>query len=157
MLAIQFIYPSPLRTTIRRQLSVQGHLSCVSIITMVSMDWDYKPPTNRKPWLARLTSRFWKSHKKEQTNSKETKYWESLVNPPDKIAIVPVVDKFIEIGEVCSQEQSLLFRLPTEIRQTIYRHVFGPSVIHIESLCDRLAHVTCQQWQSEDGWDGHAH
>ena len=85
------------------------------------------------------------------------KYWDSLSKPPDNIAIAPGVDKSIQIGETCSQEQSLLFSLPTEIRQTIYQHVFGPSVIHVESLCDRLAHVTCQQWQSENGWDGHAH
>jgi hypothetical protein len=126
---------------------------------MVSIEWDYKPPTTRKTWLSRLTSAFRKSNKKEQTGSEgmTDSYWESLSKPPDIIAIVPGVDKFIQIGESRSQEQSLLFSLPTEIRQTIYQHVYSPSVIHVESRRDRLAHVTCQQWQSENGWDGHAH
>lgn len=124
---------------------------------MVSMEWDYKPPTTRKTWLARLTSAFRKSNKKQQTGSEGMNFWSRLSKPPDHIAIAPAVNKFIQIGYICSQEQSLLFSLPTEIRQTIYQHVFGPSVIHVESLCDRLAHVTCQQWQSENGWTGHAH
>ncbi len=63
----------------------------------------------------------------------------------------------MRLGAPISQQQSLLFQLPIEIRELVYKHVFGPSLIHIEAISRRLAHVTCIHWQPGDGWDGHTH
>lgn len=57
-----------------------------------------------------------------------------------------VVDLGIPAPQSC-----LLFRLPLEIRRIIYQHVYGPSLIHVESLGERLGHVRCVGWESEDG------
>lgn len=73
--------------------------------------------------------------------------------------------KALQVGPPLAQKQCLLFRLPIEIREQVYRHVFGPSLIHIEATYldndrqyqVRLAHVRCFEWQSGDGWDGHLH
>ena len=63
----------------------------------------------------------------------------------------------IRLGAPVSQQQSLLFQLPIEIREIVYKYVFGPSLVHIEAISRRLAHVTCMDWQPGDGWDGHKH
>lgn len=73
--------------------------------------------------------------------------------------------KSLQVDEPLLQAHCHLLRLPIEIRQAIYSHVFGPSLIHIEALCYedevlrvfRLAHLRCPQWQPGDSWDGHRH
>ena len=75
----------------------------------------------------------------------------------DTVVNTQLTGEPVHVGEPQLQRQSLLFSLPTEIRNIIYQHVFGPSLIHIESLGDRLAHVKCLQWQSNNGWGGHLH
>lgn len=55
------------------------------------------------------------------------------------------------------QQECLLFCLPIELRELIYQHVFGPSLIHIQAVGRRLAHVRCGNWLPGDGWDGHRH
>lgn len=47
----------------------------------------------------------------------------------------------------CSQSQSILFRLPFEIRQMIWKEVLGGNLIHIMILSDGLAHVRCMYTQ----------
>lgn len=47
--------------------------------------------------------------------------------------------------------------MPVEVRELVYRYVFGPSLIHIEAISHRLAHVRCMSWLPGDGWDGHLH
>ena len=63
----------------------------------------------------------------------------------------------VRIGPPLPQIQSFFFKLPAEIRDIVYQNVFGPSLIHIEALSNRLAHVRCLEWQPDDGWDGHQH
>ncbi len=54
----------------------------------------------------------------------------------------------------CPQPQSsFLTKLPLEIREAIYVHVFGHSLVHLVDLGHRLAHVSCAQ----EVWDGHRH
>ena len=56
-----------------------------------------------------------------------------------------------------TEQQGLLFSLPPELRQSIYRHVFGPSLIHVEPIGERLAHVTCEDWRSWNVEREHSH
>lgn len=63
----------------------------------------------------------------------------------------------VQIGIPALQEHCLLFGLPIELRELIYHFVFGPSLIHIQAIVGRLAHVRCLKWQPGDGWDGHPH
>ena len=52
----------------------------------------------------------------------------------------------VELRVPAEQRQSLLFSLPLEIRRIIYELVFGPSLIHIEAVHGRLAHVRYFKW-----------
>ncbi len=63
----------------------------------------------------------------------------------------------MQLAAPISQQQSILFRLPIEVREVVYKHVFGPSLIHLEAISRRFAHITCGDWQPGDGWDGHVH
>ena len=66
--------------------------------------------------------------------------------------------KSVQMGDPHSQQQSfLLNRLPIEVREIIYYHVFGPSLIHTVEMGWRLAHVRCLEWQVGEVWDGHRH
>lgn len=63
----------------------------------------------------------------------------------------------MQLAAPISQQQSILFRLPIEVREVVYKHVFGPSLIHLEAISRRFAHITCRDRQPGDGWDGHVH
>ena len=67
----------------------------------------------------------------------------------------------LQLGKPLAQEQCHLFRTPAEIRESIYRKVFGPSLLHIDAVAIdggvRLAHVRCFGGDSKDGWNGHEH
>lgn len=80
-----------------------------------------------------------------------------IAQPPNALQIAQPTKKLVQIGVPLSQQQSPLFRMPLEIRQKIYEFVFGPSLLHIEALGDRLTHVRCLEWESSNGWEGHAH
>lgn len=111
----------------------------------------------RKTWLSRLASAFQKSSKGE--NAQEEAVQENVAVSRQNSATVithPAKGSF-QIGVPLLQQQCLLFSLPIEIREIIYQYIFGPSLIHIESLGGRLAHIRCLKWESGDGWDGHAH
>lgn len=43
----------------------------------------------------------------------------------------------------CCQSQSILYTLPFEIRQMIWKEVLGGAIIHIIPLKDGLGHVRC--------------
>lgn len=49
-------------------------------------------------------------------------------------------------------ESAFRTRIPMEIRNLNHVNVFGPSIIHIVALENRIAHVTCQHWQSNESW-----
>ena len=120
-------------------------------------DLTYKTSWTRKTWRSKLASAFRRSSKTQKKYLPEDF---AFLNQVTAAAPVQQVIAPIQLGSALSQQQSLLFSLPTEVRQLIYQHVFGPSVIHVESLGalkDRLAHVTCSKWQSDDGWSEHAH
>lgn len=70
---------------------------------------------------------------------------------------LPPTTGSVQLGEPKLQHECILFRLPLELRQLIYKHVFGPSLIHMGSMGSRLAHVRCQKWEHNDDWDGHVH
>lgn len=55
------------------------------------------------------------------------------------------------------RQRGPLFSLPTELRHIIYQHVFGPSLIHVIALGERLAHVTCSEWWYQDRRQEHVH
>ena len=63
----------------------------------------------------------------------------------------------LQVGKPHLQEQSRLFQLPAEIRGLIFEHVFSSSLIHVESLGVRLAHVTCRDWTTSGAEDDHSH
>jgi hypothetical protein len=123
---------------------------------MVSMDWN-GAISARKIWRSKLASAFQRSSKRKNA------YFEALQeHGPDSkqdntVVIARPTKGAAQIGVPLSQQQSPLFGLPLEIRQIIYEFVFGPSLLHIEPLMDRLAHVKCLKWESSDGWEGHAH
>lgn len=50
-------------------------------------------------------------------------------------------------------QSSFLTKLPLEIREAIYVHVFGRRLVHLVDLGQRLAHVSCAQ----EIWDWHRH
>ena len=62
----------------------------------------------------------------------------------------------IQISDPAPQPHAKWFALPIEIREIIYRKLYS-SMIHIEAIHRRLAHVTCRDLQPGDGWDGHIH
>ena len=56
------------------------------------------------------------------------------------------------------QPQSpFLTKLPLEIREAIYVHVFGHSLLHLVDMGQRMAHVRCPQEVRDRVWDGHRH
>ena len=114
------------------------------------IDTRRKPISLSKTWLSKLALMLHISrHRKnieEVDNHAEPPVW--VWEPLESPALV---------GEPHPQQQSSLFSLPLEIRQTIYGYVFGPSMIHIESLGDRLTHVACQEWREDESGEGHPH
>jgi len=120
------------------------------------MDWN-GAISARKTWRSKLASAFQRSSKRKNAHSKALQEHGSVSKQDDTVVLVRPTQESAQIGVPLSQQQSPLFRLPIEIRQTIYEFVFGPSLLHIEALIDRLAHVKCLKWESSDGWEGHAH
>jgi hypothetical protein len=45
--------------------------------------------------------------------------------------------------KIADQSQSILFRLPFEIRELVWKAVLGDRLIHIQQLDGRLGHVRC--------------
>lgn len=92
----------------------------------------------------------------------ETEYVPIWQRPPK----VPPKES-LPIGVSSSQQQCSFFSLPIELRDLIYRQVFGHSLIHIITVRKRIAHIVCVEHRlahlkcpnrrSGDGWDGHEH
>jgi len=124
---------------------------------MVSIEWRSGTTPARKTWLSKLASAFQKSSKRENAQKEAVQEYVPVSRQENAVVIAQPTKRFMQIGVPLLQQQCLLFSLPIELRQTIYQYVFGPSLIHIESLGDRLAHVKCKKWESSDGWDEHTH
>jgi len=120
---------------------------------MVSIDWN-GTFSDRKTWRSKLASAFQRSSKRKNAHPKALQ--EHGLFPKQDVITRPTKAS-LHIGVPLSQQQSPHFRLPIEIRETIYEFVFGPSLLHIEALIHRLAHVKCLKWESSDGWESHAH
>jgi len=112
---------------------------------------------NRKTWLSKLASAFNNPSKKETPQRNIAQEDQSVYGQLPFIDTRPPTTGSVQLGVPLLQDDCLLFNMPVEIRQTIYKYVFGPSLIHVESLGHRLAHVKCKEWEVDDSWDGHAH
>ena len=111
----------------------------------------------RKSWPSKLASAAQRSSRKKNAHRRDLQEEAFVSEEDDNTAAAQPTNKLVQIGVPLSQQQSPLFRLPAEIRQKIYEFVFGPSLLHIEALEDRLTHVKCLHWESNDSWEGHAH
>ena len=122
-----------------------------------------KPILSRKRWQSTLASAFRIFSRRQVAHEQGAQ--EDCTVSEQKSAVAPShstrrSSHSLHLGVALPQRQCLLFGLPTEIRQLIYQNVFGPSIIHVESLGtlrNRLARVKCWKWQSSDGWNEHAH
>jgi len=113
--------------------------------------------TIRKTWLSKLASACNKPFKKSNVQRSDAEEDQSVYGQLPFIDTRPPTTGSVQLGVPLRQDSCLLFNLPVEIRQTIYKYVFGPSLVHVESLGHRLAHVRCEKWEFDDSWDGHAH
>jgi hypothetical protein len=97
----------------------------------------------RKTGLSRLVSAFQKSSKGE--NAQEEAVQENVpVSRQNSATVITHPTKgSVQLGVPLLQQQRLLFSLPIEIQENIYQYIFGPSLIHIESLGGRLAYIRC--------------
>jgi hypothetical protein len=127
-----------------RLQSIQTTGASAKSATRMYIDIRPEPISTRKKWSSKLTSAFNKFSKKAAQEDQSV----------DKR---PPTTGLVQLGVPRIQVDCRLLNLPVEVRQTIYKYVFGPSLIHVESLGHRLAHVRCTKWESDDSWDGHAH
>lgn len=113
-------------------------------------------PTCEK-WVSKLASAFHKPFRKEYAQTTVTEVDQSVYGRPPFIDTRPPTTGSVQLGVPLLQADCLLFNLPIEIQQTFYKYVFGPSLIHVESLGHRLIHMRCEYWDLDGSWDGHAH
>lgn len=110
-----------------------------------------------KLWLSKLALAFKKPPEKENSPVLLTPDDQSFYDQLSFSDTRPPTTGSVQLGVPLQQYGCLFFNLPGEIRQTIYKYVFGPSLIHVASLGRRLAHVRCEKWKFDDIWDGHHH
>lgn len=114
-----------------------------------------------KLWLSKLALAFNKPSEKEKPQRNIAPEDQNAYGQLPSIDTRPPTTGSVQLGVPLRQDDCLLLDLPVEIRQTIYKYVFGPSLIHIGSLghrlAQRLAHVRCEEWEFDDSWDRHAH
>jgi hypothetical protein len=68
---------------------------------------------------------------------------QSLVSKIQSLQILGKTNQQTTSQKTCDQSHSILFTLPFEIRQMIWKEVLGGDVIHIIPLRDGLGHVRC--------------
>ncbi len=124
---------------------------------MTYIDWQQRMTPTRKPWLSKLASAFKNPFKIEQAPVDITPEDQSVYGRLPFIDTRPPTTGSVQFGVPLLQDGCLLLTLPFEIRQTIYRFIYGPSLVHIGSFSHRLAHVRCEKWEFDGSWDGHAH
>ena len=111
----------------------------------------------RKTWVSKLASAFMRHSHNRIAQTDIGQEDRSIYGRLPFIDTRPPTTGRIQLGVQQPQDDCPLFNLPVEIRQTIYKHVFGPSLIHVASMERRLAHVRCEKWYLDDSWEEHTH
>ena len=113
-----------------------------------------KAPTPRETWLSKLRAAI-RALSKRATVPKNLVLESTPVSQQERALVS--VNRYVRIGEPSTQRQFPLLSLPIEIREIVYQHVFGPSLVHILPMGRRLVHVSCSKWPPGESCDGHGH